>query len=184
MIRRPPRSTRTDTLFPYTTLFRSGDDAHRARGHQVVGGHGALDPFHVGLHRSLDRLVVALDRAGLDDQQVLGRTLHDGQAAHPAAFHGVVDVRNGSQHVAQARKAQLHVVADVAADVEAGIATDQVPAVLDVVGLGDLDVALDRATAGRGQGELGDLVMAAALVLDRELDALVRDRLDQLPAAL
>src|SRR3546814_15925083 len=36
MIRRPPRSTRTDTLFPYTTLFRSfvrlsltGDDAHQ-----------------------------------------------------------------------------------------------------------------------------------------------------------
>src|SRR3546814_11653902 len=27
MIRRPPRSTRTDTLFPYTTLFRSGRDA-------------------------------------------------------------------------------------------------------------------------------------------------------------
>src|SRR3546814_2471366 len=26
MIRRPPRSTRTDTLFPYTTLFRSADD--------------------------------------------------------------------------------------------------------------------------------------------------------------
>src|SRR3546814_21118376 len=26
MIRRPPRSTRTDTLFPYTTLFRSGDN--------------------------------------------------------------------------------------------------------------------------------------------------------------
>src|SRR3546814_2122171 len=25
MIRRPPRSTRTDTLFPYTTLFRSGN---------------------------------------------------------------------------------------------------------------------------------------------------------------
>src|SRR3546814_17872003 len=36
MIRRPPRSTRTDTLFPYTTLFRSTDeydiilDYHRA----------------------------------------------------------------------------------------------------------------------------------------------------------
>src|SRR3546814_9370971 len=30
MIRRPPRSTRTDTLFPYTTLFRS---ALAARGH-------------------------------------------------------------------------------------------------------------------------------------------------------
>src|SRR3546814_10966537 len=34
MIRRPPRSTRTDTLFPYTTLFRS------ARGSMVldIGG--------------------------------------------------------------------------------------------------------------------------------------------------
>src|SRR3546814_7904689 len=29
MIRRPPRSTRTDTLFPYTTLFRSGTGRHR-----------------------------------------------------------------------------------------------------------------------------------------------------------
>src|SRR3546814_10894223 len=28
MIRRPPRSTRTDTLFPYTTLFRSGGNGH------------------------------------------------------------------------------------------------------------------------------------------------------------
>src|SRR3546814_4878334 len=28
MIRRPPRSTRTDTLFPYTTLFRSPDSHH------------------------------------------------------------------------------------------------------------------------------------------------------------
>src|SRR3546814_10835117 len=28
MILRPPRSTRTDTLFPYTTLFRSGDRDH------------------------------------------------------------------------------------------------------------------------------------------------------------
>src|SRR3546814_5329001 len=29
MIRRPPRSTRTDTLFPYTTLFRSGAAGQR-----------------------------------------------------------------------------------------------------------------------------------------------------------
>src|SRR3546814_7371131 len=28
MIRRPPRSTRTDTLFPYTTLFRSPSPCH------------------------------------------------------------------------------------------------------------------------------------------------------------
>src|SRR3546814_10264428 len=31
MIRRPPRATRTDTLFPYTTLFRSPVGGHRAR---------------------------------------------------------------------------------------------------------------------------------------------------------
>src|SRR3546814_2250389 len=31
MIRRPPRSTRTDTLFPYTTLFRSADHQHSYR---------------------------------------------------------------------------------------------------------------------------------------------------------
>src|SRR3546814_3243359 len=36
MIRRPPRSTRTDTLFPYTTLFRSA--AHDAgRSHPLLG---------------------------------------------------------------------------------------------------------------------------------------------------
>src|SRR3546814_7965389 len=29
MIRRPPRSTRTDTLFPYTTLFRSPPPSHK-----------------------------------------------------------------------------------------------------------------------------------------------------------
>src|SRR3546814_15506652 len=35
MIRRPPRSTRTDTLFPYTTLFRSGD----GRGARINTSH-------------------------------------------------------------------------------------------------------------------------------------------------
>src|SRR3546814_10520198 len=32
MIRRPPRSTRTDTLFPYTTLFRSSHDSRNVTG--------------------------------------------------------------------------------------------------------------------------------------------------------
>src|SRR3546814_5149627 len=44
MIRRPPRSTRTDTLFPYTTLFRSVQRRnHRAKvGIGVdAGAHGA-----------------------------------------------------------------------------------------------------------------------------------------------
>src|SRR3546814_3200969 len=36
MLRRPPRSTRTDTLFPYTTLFRS-DDAGGPRRFDGVG---------------------------------------------------------------------------------------------------------------------------------------------------
>src|SRR3546814_14449894 len=45
MIRRPPRSKRTDTLFPYTTLFRSGA-AHGKR-MQCMGGaknHGIVLP--------------------------------------------------------------------------------------------------------------------------------------------
>src|SRR3546814_828054 len=38
MIRRPPRSTRTDTLFPYTTLFRSARQLGRARQRGLIGG--------------------------------------------------------------------------------------------------------------------------------------------------
>src|SRR3546814_9192926 len=38
MIRRPPRSTRTDTLFPYTTLFRSGGTDGRAEDRAVEKG--------------------------------------------------------------------------------------------------------------------------------------------------
>src|SRR3546814_10405131 len=46
MIRRPPRSTRTDTLFPYTTLFRSARDqrepgAHRSAAAAARGSRGA-----------------------------------------------------------------------------------------------------------------------------------------------
>src|SRR3546814_5228698 len=51
MIRRPPRSTRTDTLFPYTTLFRSrqakrrGMTASRYREHgTVLGDDGVHAP--------------------------------------------------------------------------------------------------------------------------------------------
>src|SRR3546814_15305651 len=41
MIRRPPRSTRTDTLFPYTTLFRSRTD-DGANGRRDGGAHRRL----------------------------------------------------------------------------------------------------------------------------------------------
>src|SRR3546814_19502115 len=37
MIRRPPRSTRTDTLFPYTTLFRSLKDIYDTAGIPTTG---------------------------------------------------------------------------------------------------------------------------------------------------
>src|SRR3546814_5404043 len=51
MIRRPPRSTRTDTLFPYTTLFRSGLRLER----ELVGNVVLEDVAHVGcrLHPDL-----------------------------------------------------------------------------------------------------------------------------------
>src|SRR3546814_2368107 len=65
MIRRPPRSTRTDTLFPYTTLFRSHDggvvrtrDGRQGRGRirrprQVhAGRRGTLRPLSLGPLRS------------------------------------------------------------------------------------------------------------------------------------
>src|SRR3546814_5846713 len=44
MKRRPPRSTRTDTLFPYTTLFRSDRwrEHHHAKRHQG-GGHDKIN---------------------------------------------------------------------------------------------------------------------------------------------
>src|SRR3546814_12738381 len=75
MIRLPPRSTRTDTLFPYTTLFRShfcpaqrqgqeqgvagwhvsdGDAASRRRGFRYVdiaiGERGAADGVEIDVH--------------------------------------------------------------------------------------------------------------------------------------
>src|SRR3546814_12492721 len=53
MIRRPPRSTRTDTLFPYTTLFRSPHEARRIQpildpGHG--GAQGIIATAHMQVH--------------------------------------------------------------------------------------------------------------------------------------
>src|SRR3546814_16099390 len=63
MIRRPPRSTRTDTLFPYTTLFRS---RHRAE-------HGVVEH---ALH------AVAVTRIPGDAQQIAGQLEMRVRAAH------------------------------------------------------------------------------------------------------
>src|SRR3546814_6492074 len=66
MIRRPPRSTRTDTLFPYTTLFRSvGEVAGRAG--LEVDQHRA----DIGLEEAALRLAVDLPhRPGVPAQDV------------------------------------------------------------------------------------------------------------------
>src|SRR3546814_2915093 len=48
MIRRPPRSTRTDTLFPYTTLFRSqvASDPHSPARWRIIGPVRNVDAWY------------------------------------------------------------------------------------------------------------------------------------------
>src|SRR3546814_3155864 len=73
MIRRPPRSTRTDTLFPYTTLFRSPGDRqgpaarparHQSRGRgsagQKRGGPDGRSEEHTSELQSLMRISYAV----------------------------------------------------------------------------------------------------------------------------
>src|SRR3546814_13948867 len=97
MIRRPPRSTRTDTLFPYTTLFRSPAprDVHatdapdtRLEDAAAIGGSGGADPDHVARDHAGPRRAAARgyrgagrdrrrdgarDRANGDDRRSGGR---------------------------------------------------------------------------------------------------------------
>src|SRR3546814_3322457 len=87
MIRRPPRSTRTDTLFPYTTLFRSQagsghiprllQDIRRAlvareQVRAVVGRHEGLERLHAG--QISDDLIFALFEAATRIDQVVSNT--------------------------------------------------------------------------------------------------------------
>src|SRR3546814_8965637 len=72
MIRRPPRSTRTDTLFPYTTLFRSQEPAGGVRDGECVagvrrlarprpaGGNGRRSEEHTSELQSLMRISYAV----------------------------------------------------------------------------------------------------------------------------
>src|SRR3546814_7030634 len=69
MIRRPPRSTRTDTLFPYTTLFRSVDRDRSAGFMHLNRDVGAVDDgcqtFHaIGIG---PRTVPAEDEVVIDE---------------------------------------------------------------------------------------------------------------------
>src|SRR3546814_18529194 len=71
MIRRPPRSTRTDTLFPYTTLFRSLQQL--ALGGQFLQPLGQFEP---------DRLHRLLERRPRRDVVRIGKDLHIVEARH------------------------------------------------------------------------------------------------------
>src|SRR3546814_4532918 len=73
MIRRPPRSTRTDTLFPYTTLFRSVDTG-------MLGEAPVLDGRQ---HRQVER--VDLGRRGRQPPGIVRRQEH---AQRPAVAVG------------------------------------------------------------------------------------------------
>src|SRR3546814_2607772 len=72
MIRRPPRSTRTDTLFPYTTLFRSASEIV-GMGHKLenVFRGDALELESGGVKFPFDRC----PRRGLERHVVLGRVV-------------------------------------------------------------------------------------------------------------
>src|SRR3546814_9063522 len=64
MIRRPPRSTRTDTLFPYTTLFRSDHDSRDRddQGRDAADRHRHLQPDARDPRRAQAPLLLSLGR--------------------------------------------------------------------------------------------------------------------------
>src|SRR3546814_5106948 len=68
MIRRPPRSTRTDTLFPYTTLFRSGLCRRLALGKRI-------DMFHAVGHFTPDGILPVQESrvTKADEELAVGR---------------------------------------------------------------------------------------------------------------
>src|SRR3546814_9891411 len=86
MIRRPPRSTRTDTLFPYTTLFRSRvhvvalGRAHPAffaehDGHRLAGDQIGLGQRLRGLARDQGGAAVVAELLRVGQQLVLDQLL-------------------------------------------------------------------------------------------------------------
>src|SRR3546814_8450769 len=102
MLRRPPRSTRTDTLFPYTTLFRSHLDADGKR-RLFADLHAALAPG--GVFVLADVVQPAGDAgsaiaAELWDQEVRDRALAlDGDLAGFEAFRRADWNQIGRAHV-------------------------------------------------------------------------------------
>src|SRR3546814_8027346 len=79
MIRRPPRSTRTDTLFPYTTLVRSLDLVAEIVRH--LDGPAGRTLGHAGV---MAALVSSEGRLRVANQAFLLRALGEGDAVHYA----------------------------------------------------------------------------------------------------
>src|SRR3546814_11674475 len=79
MIRRPPRSTRTDTLVPYTTLFRSVAGADR---------HGWLDCRHRAGVRAVPRLRYRQAVADPRDRSPRARRLRHHDRRHRRRHRG------------------------------------------------------------------------------------------------
>src|SRR3546814_11011409 len=79
MRRRPPRSTRTDTPFPYASLFRSlhPESGRRAAADRARSAHGARVPpgarQHGGGQCHLELPVVGADILGLSGDPEIGR---------------------------------------------------------------------------------------------------------------
>src|SRR3546814_19238078 len=85
MIRRPPRSTRTDTLFPYTTLLRSvGNDLDKFRNGSHVSAMLARF-LHAEFQRTFEDVIhrpkVMLHRSNRDSRVRRPRTI--GELAQP-----------------------------------------------------------------------------------------------------
>src|SRR3546814_6373988 len=83
MIRRPPRSTRTDTLFPYTTLFRS-DAGAGAPWHQ---------PGAVQHHHASGRHLVGEGASALAEEATPGRTHgHERSEEHTSELQSLMRI--------------------------------------------------------------------------------------------
>src|SRR3546814_17795293 len=84
MIRRPPRSTRTDTLFPYTTLFRSQEE-RRDREAQVVEGR-RIAPVDAEQRRRLDAGIAV---EAVEEVVVLAHEVEEGDGDRKRDHDGV-----------------------------------------------------------------------------------------------
>src|SRR3546814_6812045 len=161
MLRRPPRSTRTDTLLPYTTLFRSVLVAEAVfRPHDaVIGigeGHGALGALgqrvardHIVAVASDDGVVAAQHDAGADLVAVLGQAHGlSGAALAAAEFEAVVQHVAGDHVVAR----RVKIAVRQAADLFGAVAVDLVVAGAAFHGIGTL--AADHVVAARAAVDL------------------------------